>query len=109
MDVNVVRISLVTFLSANPTKAFTPKNVTRLPSVISLLTCERRALQQLAHQNPLDFTLVAITRHIKAISALTFSPSFPASHCRQFPPVRMSPYNDMQAGFGETKARWGSD
>lgn len=49
-----------TFLSANHRKAFT-KNVTRLPNVISLLTREWSALQQLAHLNPLDLTLVAIT------------------------------------------------
>lgn len=56
------------FLSANQRKAFT-KNVTRLPNAIALLTCEWRALQQLARQNLLDLTLVAITWHIKAISA----------------------------------------
>lgn len=66
-----------TFLSANERKAFSAKNVTRLPNVISLLTCEWGALQQLAHQNPLDLTLVAITRHIKAVSVRTFFlPSF---------------------------------
>lgn len=37
------------------------KNVTRLPNGIALLTREGRALQQLAHQNPLDLTRVAIT------------------------------------------------
>lgn len=59
MGVNVVRTSRAAFCP-NRRKAFT-KNVTRLPNAIALLTCEWRALQQLAHQNLPDLTLVAIT------------------------------------------------
>lgn len=57
-------------------KLFT-KTVTRLPSGIALLTCEWRALQQLAHQNPLDLTRVAITWHIKSIPAPILTPPHP--------------------------------
>lgn len=57
-------------------KLFT-KTVTRLPNGIALLTCEWRALQQLAHQNPLDLTRVAITWHIKSIPAPILTPPHP--------------------------------
>lgn len=57
-------------------KLFT-KTVTRLPNGIAFLTCEWRALQQLAHQNPLDLTRVAITWHIKSIPAPILTPPHP--------------------------------
>lgn len=41
-----------TFLSANRRRRLFTKEVTRLPSAIALLTCEWRALQRFAHQNP---------------------------------------------------------
>lgn len=74
--VNVVGIPGAPFCWQMREKLFT-KNVTRLPKVITLLTCEWRALQQLAHQNPLDLTRVAITWHIKSISAPILTPPHP--------------------------------
>lgn len=73
IEVNVVRIPRQPFCQQIRGKLFT-KNVTRLPNGIALLTCEWGALQRLAHQNPLDLTRVAITWHIKAISAPTPHP-----------------------------------
>lgn len=40
------------FLSANRRRRLFTKEVTRLPNAIALLTCEWRALQRFAHQNP---------------------------------------------------------
>lgn len=74
--VTAVRFPRAPFCQQMRKKLFT-KTVTRLPNGIALLTCEWRALQQLAHQNPLDLTRVAITWHIKSIPAPILTPPHP--------------------------------
>lgn len=71
--VNVVGLPGAQFCQQMIEKLFT-KNVTRLPNGIALLMREGRALQQLAHQNPLDLTRVAITWHIKSLSVSILTP-----------------------------------
>lgn len=68
---DAVRIPRAPFCRQMREKLFT-KTVTRLPNGIALLTSEWRALQQLARQNP-----VAITWHIKSISAPILTPPHP--------------------------------
>lgn len=95
--VDAIRISRAPFCQQNGEKSFLRKKKKRKRDKAAKCNITPDMwVESTSTASPPDLTLVAITWHIKAISALTFLPPLffqpSRSHRRRFSPVGMSPF-----------------